>query len=174
MKTTTFNDGTPIQKVEDFFSWGNMVTPAYCWYDNDSLTNKKDYGAMYNWYSATSDKLCPLGWRVPTDADWTELTDFLGGLSSASAKLKESGTNHWNSPNDESTNSSRFTALPGGYRSYADGKFFSKGDNGSWWTSTQDPIFGGIMRAMTNYETSDVRVISAYYGYGMSVRCIKN
>jgi uncharacterized protein (TIGR02145 family) len=174
LKTTRYNDGTPIPKVADFSSWASTSDDAYCWYNNDSTTYKPAYGAMYNWYAVDKGMLCPVGWHVPSDGEWTALTDFLGGLSAASGKLKESGTTHWNSPNGGSTNSSGFTALPGGYRSYTDGAFFSNGDNGSWWSSSTAPVFGAWMRAMTNYETTDVREISTYLEYGMSVRCLKD
>jgi uncharacterized protein (TIGR02145 family) len=132
------------------------------------------YGALYNWYTVATGKLCPEGWHVPTNGEWTELTDNLCGLSAASGKLKESGTMHWDSPNSESTNLSGFTALPGGYRSWTDGAFFSIRDNGSWWSSTTDSSLNAWERAMTNYETPDVRVISANKGYGDSVRCLKD
>lgn len=174
LKTTKYNDGTPIPKVSDFDTWSNLVTPAYCWYNNDSSSFKDSYGALYNWYTVATGKLCPAGWHVPTDDEWTELTDYLCGLSAASGKLKESGTLHWNNPNSESTNSSGFTALPGGYRSWTDGAFFSIRNNGSWWSSTTDNSLNAWMRAVTNYETPDVRVISAHKGYGESVRCLKD
>jgi uncharacterized protein (TIGR02145 family) len=174
LKTTRYNDGSTIPKVSDPPTWSSLITPAYCWYDNDSSTYMPSYGAFYNWYAVSTGKLCPVGWHVPADGDWTELTDFLCGNSMASAKLKESGTVHWNNPNDESTNISGFTALPGGYRSYSDGAFFSVRDNASFWSSTSDDGLNAWMRAMTNYGTTDVRVISAYKEYGISVRCLKD
>jgi uncharacterized protein (TIGR02145 family) len=174
LKTTRYNDGSPIPKVADFFTWSITNSDAFCWYANDSSTYKPSFGALYNWYAVDKGKLCPKGWHVPSNDEWTALTAYLGGLSASSGKLKESGTLHWNSPNSESTNSSGFTALPGGYRSYSDGAFFSKGDNGSWWSSSPGPVFGAWMRAMTNYETTDVREISTYLEYGISVRCLKD
>ena len=174
LKTTKYNDGSQIPKVSDPLAWSNLITPAYCWYDNDSTSYMATYGAMYNWYTVATGKLCPDGWHVPTDGDWTKLTDYLCGNSMASAKLKEAGNMHWNNPNGESTNTSGFTALPGGYRSYTDGKFFSIRDNGSWWSSTADDGLNAWMRAMTNYGTTDVRVISADKKYGISVRCLKD
>jgi uncharacterized protein (TIGR02145 family) len=174
LKTTRYNDGTPIPKVADFSSWSNTSDDAYCWYNNDSSAYKASYGALYNWYAVDHGKLCPTGWHVPSNDEWTILTDYLGGLAASSGKLKESGTAHWNSPNGESTNSSGFTALPGGYRSYSDGAYFSKGDNGSWWSSTPGTVSGAWMRAMTNYDTFDVREISTYLEYGISVRCLKD
>ena len=117
LKTTRYNDGSQIPKVSDPLAWSNLITPAYCWYNNDSSSYMAAYGAMYNWYTVATGKLCPDGWHVPTDGDWTKLTDYLCGNSMSSAKLKEAGNMHWNNPNGESTNTSGFTALPGGYRS---------------------------------------------------------
>lgn len=174
LKTTRYNDGTLIPKVSDFWTWSNLDTPGYCWYNNDSLAYIQTYGALYNWHVVATGKLCPQGWHVPTDAEWTELTDYLCGNSLASGKLKESGTIHWNNPNGESTNISRFTALPGGYRSDRDGAFFSIRDNGSWWSISENDSNNAWMRAMTNYGTTDVRVISADKKYGISVRCLKD
>jgi uncharacterized protein (TIGR02145 family) len=174
LKATKYNDGLPIPKVSDFWTWSNLVTPAYCWYNNDSSSYMPSYGALYNWYAVSTGKLCPVGWHVPTDGEWIALTDYLCGNSMASGKLKESGTMHWNTPNSESTNSSGFTALPGGYRSYTDGAFFSIRDNASFWSVSADNGYNAWMRAMTNYGTTDVRVISANKGYGISVRCMKD
>jgi uncharacterized protein (TIGR02145 family) len=174
LKTTKYNDGSQIPKVADYITWSNQATPAFCWYNNDSLTYKPSYGALYNWYAVSTGKLCPVGWHVPTDGEWTSLTEYLGGIIVASGKLKESGTTHWNNPNSESTNLSGFTALPGGYRSWTDGAFFSNGDNGSWWSSTTDNSSSAWSRAMTNYGTTDVLIISNNNGYGISVRCLKD
>ena len=78
LKTTKYNDGTPVSLVTDNTGWINLSTPGYCWYDND-ITNRETYGALYNWYAVQTGKLCPKGWHVPSDAEWTVLTDFLGG-----------------------------------------------------------------------------------------------
>ena len=174
LKTTRYNDGSLIPKVEDGFEWAYTNTDAFCWYNNDSVAYSSAYGALYNWHAVDKGKLCPRGWHVPSNGEWTALTDHLGGLPAASGKLKEAGSVHWNFPNTGSTNSSGFTALPGGYRSYSDGAFFSNGDNGSWWSSSSAPVFGAWMRAMTNYGTTDVREISTYLEYGISVRCLKD
>ena len=73
---------------------------------------------LYNWYAVNTGKLCPEGWHVPTDDEWTILTDYLGGKSVAGGKLKETGTSHWLSPNTGATNETGFTGLPTGYRNY--------------------------------------------------------
>ncbi len=173
LKTTRFNNGTAIPLVTSGISWSITSDPAFCWYANNS-SNKDKYGAMYNWYAVNTSVLCPEGWRVPTNNDWTILTDYLGGLGAASGKMREQGSLHWNGLNEGATNVSQFTALPGGYRSYRDGAFFSIGDNGSWWSSSFRDEMEAWERAITNYNTSDVQVVSAHLRYGVSVRCIKN
>jgi uncharacterized protein (TIGR02145 family) len=175
LKTTRYRNGDPIINVTDGAMWSTVNTGAYCWYNNDETAFKATYGALYNWYAVGDSRfLCPTGWHVPTDGEWTTLTDYLGGISAASGKLKESGTSHWNSPNDGSTNETGFTALPGGYRRWSDGTFYSIGDNGTWWSSSKDDSYNSWSRAMTNYGTTDVQVISNNNGYGISVRCLKD
>jgi uncharacterized protein (TIGR02145 family) len=114
LKTTKYRNGDPIPNVTGN-AWAALTTGAYCWYNNDAATYKATYGALYNWYAvADSRNIAPTGWHVPTDAEWTTLTTFLGGESVAGGKLKETGTNHWTSPNTGATNETGFTALPGG------------------------------------------------------------
>ena len=89
LRTTKYNDGTLIPLVQDNTAWSNLITPGYCWFDNDEVANKNPYGALYNWYAVNTGKLCPSGWHVPTDTEWTTLIDNLGGLDVAGGKLKE-------------------------------------------------------------------------------------
>ncbi len=136
LKTTKYNDGTPIPNVTDNTTWAGLTTGAYCWYNNDATTYKIPYGALYNWYAVNTNKLAPVGWHVATDADWTILTNFLGGLNVAGGKLKETSTNHWLNPNAGATNETGFAALPGGDR-YSSISFRLIGQYGQWWTSTE-------------------------------------
>jgi len=159
--------------VTDPNDWVNRATPGYCWY-NDSIIHKDTYGAMYNYSAVNTSKLCPTGWHVPSDTEWTTLSDFLGGITIAGDKLKETGSLHWNSPNLGATNESKFTALPGGYRSGNSGAFFGMGNDLSMWSSTSDGSLNAWMRGITLYDTRDLRVISADMHYGYSVRCIKD
>ena len=76
LRTTSFNDGRPIQLVTDNVTWASLTTPAYCWYNND-IYNKSKYGALYNWYAVDTKKLAPKGWHVPTDVEWDILQDYL-------------------------------------------------------------------------------------------------
>lgn len=139
LRTTKYKDNTAIPLVTDNTAWTNLSTPGYCWYNNDAATNKSTYGALYNWYTVNTGKLCPTGWHVPTDAEWSTLTTCLGGVGVAGGKLKEAGTSHWMSPNVGATNETGFTALPSGYR-YAGGTFEYNGLGGWWWSSTESSL----------------------------------
>ena len=113
LKTTKYRNGDGIQNVTDSIAWWNLTSGAYCIYRND-VNNLATYGRLYNWYAVIdSRKLTPAGWHIPTDAEWTTLTDYLG--STCGDKLKEKGPNHWGGDNT-ATNETGFTALPGGNR----------------------------------------------------------
>jgi uncharacterized protein (TIGR02145 family) len=185
LRTTRFNDGTPIPLLADFTEWINCKSPAYCWYDNDENTYSTTYGALYNWYAVNTGKLCPTGWHVPSDDEWTTLTDYLGGESVAGNKLIETGTIHWKSPDTGATNETGFTALPGGFRGCNENQeFVSIGDNGFWWSSSgrdasQDwersgsDRYNGWSRRM-EYNNRGVSREDVYPGFGYSVRCVKD
>ena len=183
LKATKYNDGTDITYVTDNSTWGGRTQGAYCWYNNDASTYKATYGALYNWYAVDNNastkvasnggkNICPVGWHVPTDAEWTTLTDYLGGFSVAGGKLKETGTTHWIS-NTAATNSSGFTALPGGNRKYDGWGYVSLGTSGRWWSSTPDGTDSAFFRYMSN-SGSDVQSSSGIRSFGDSVRCVKD
>jgi uncharacterized protein (TIGR02145 family) len=111
LSTTMFNDGTAIPIVNDASLWGNLLTPACCWQNNDPI-RKVTYGVMYNWYAVNTGKLCPTGWHVSSDEEWTELTDYLGSEKVAGGKLKESGFSHWKSPNAGATDEATLKLSP--------------------------------------------------------------
>ena len=140
LKTTRYNDSTSIPLVLDNKTWKSLTTPAYCWYDNDETANKNTYGALYNWYTVKTGKLCPAGWHIPTDVEWTKMATYLGGTVVAFGKLKETGTTHWNSPNNFATNETGFTALPSGSRG-SSGAFYFVGEYGYWWSSTKKTVW---------------------------------
>ena len=139
LKVTHFPDGSVIPLVEDNAYWNSLETNelAYCWYNNE-INNRDLYGGLYTWAAAMNGQsssianpsqvqgICPDGWHLPSDAEWTQLFNFLGGTSVAGGKLKEAGTINWSSPNTGATNESGFTALPSGLR-YPDGGFISEG-----------------------------------------------
>jgi uncharacterized protein (TIGR02145 family) len=169
--TTKYKDGTSIPLVTDGAVWLNLSTPAYCWYDN-LISNKSTYGALYNWFTVNTSKLCPTGWHVPSDAEWTTLTTYLGGLSVAGGKLKSTGTTLWQSSNTGATNESGFTALPGGYHSDSS-NFYYIGLNGLWWSSTAASTTKSWGRRLYNIS-ADVTSTSYTQQWGMSVRCLKD
>lgn len=179
LKTTTYNDGTPIPLVKGYDAWTELSTPAYCWYNNDS-TNKEVYGALYNWYAVNTKKLCPEGWHVPTDEEWTELRIYLGEKGDAGNALKESGTSHWKSPNSDASNTTGFTALPGGYRDYK-GPFNLLRTDGYWWSSTESYWYSSTDSASTisfyrnlRYDDADLFRNITDKSFGFCVRCLMN
>ena len=173
LKTTKYRNGDAIPNVTVDASWAALTTGAYCWYNNDAATFKATYGALYNWYAvADSRKIAPTGWHVPTDAEWTTLTTYLGGVSVAGGKLKETGTSHWISPNTGATNSSGFTAFPGGSR-YADGTSSFIGASGYWWSSSEGSSTNAWYRYMNPINSSVYRSNYNKY-YGFSVRCLRD
>jgi uncharacterized protein (TIGR02145 family) len=180
LKTTKYNDGTSIPLVTDITSWASLSGPAYCWNNNDPAAYKATYGALYNWFALDvltngNKNVCPTGWHVSSDADWTTLTTFLGGENIAAGKLKEEGIINWYWPNTSATNESGFTALPGGYRSY-NVSYNSQTMVGFWWTSTESSSTEGWYRDM-NYTNSVVRRgggVGTSKKNGLSIRCVKN
>ncbi len=168
LKTTHYKNGVAITYPgTDNTAWQNNTTGAYAWYNNDETTYKNTYGALYNWHAVNTGNLCPTGWHVPTDAEWTTLTTYLGGESIAGGKLK--ATTLWNSYTSVATNSSGFSALPGGYR-YFDGTCYGIGGYGYWWSSTESNTTDAWYRGMTYYYSY---AYSYYYdkAAGFSVRC---
>jgi len=174
LRARNYRNGTPIPNITSNSTWGSLSTDAMCWYNNDSVTYAATYGALYNWYAVDNPNgLCPTGWHVPTDAEWTILTDFLGGLSVVGGPLKETGTTHWNTPNTGATNSSGFTALPGGCRNYSTGSFDYIGGSGYWWSSSAYSSTGAWNRVLL-YDDSGVYGVSLTKRLGFSVRCVRD
>lgn len=171
LKTTRYKDGKSIANVTDGTKWAALTTPAYCWYDN-KINNKNIYGALYNWYTVKTGKLCPAGWHVPSDDEWTTLTDYLGGVTVAGGKLKETGTSHWASPNTGASNESCFTALPGGCRRY-DGVFLGITGNANWRTSSEYDATQ-VMYRFLFYYSGDIYSKPTNKAAGYSVRCLKD
>ena len=176
LKTTKYNDGTAIPLVTDNAAWINrdsiaLTTPAYYWYDNDS-TYKNTYGALYNGFAVKTGKLCPTDWHVPTDAEWSELTTYLGGEDVAGGKLKETGTDHWQSLNKGATNETGFTALPGGYRTM-NGKFYYINGGSGWWSSTKYNSTYAWSRGMHS-DTDHVSRGANELPNSLYVRCLKD
>lgn len=172
LKTTKYNDGTPIPNIKDSNSWKSFTSGAQCDYDNNP-ENAKVYGKLYNWHAVNSGKLCPKGWHVPAEKEWNEvLWGFYNWDIPLGAKLKEVGTAHWNEPNTGATNISGFTALPGGYRE-SSGKFLYINKIGQFWTTkeTSDKSANGFNM---QYNGANVWTVTRSKNMAASVRCIKD
>ena len=177
LKTTKYNDGTVIPNVTDGSAWEALSTPGYCWYLNDAANNKATFGALYNWYAAdvhrTGGKnICPTGWHVPTDAEWTTLTTYLGGESVAGGKLKETGTTHWMPPNIGATNEAGFSAIPVGPRTVPRG--FNTTLNSSVWWSCSDFDTANALDRWIGYSAGYVAKEPKDKKTGYSVRCLRD
>jgi uncharacterized protein (TIGR02145 family) len=169
LKTTRYNDGDSIPFVTDNAEWIDLLTPGYCWFDNDSASYKKTYGAMYNWYTVNTGKLCPTGWHVPSPAEWDTLITYFGGGAVAGGKMKESLFLHWKSPNIGATNEAGFTAIPGGLRNAYGCE--EMGESCYYWTSQNNTYF-----FITNLG-KEAFIWSPWADancLGISVRCIKD
>ena len=178
LKTTKYNDGTPIPNVTDGAAWDTLTTGAYAWYENNESTYKNAYGALYNWYAVNTGKLCPTGWHVPTDAEWTTLINYAGGESVAAGKLKSTRTApdahpRWDDPNTTATDEYGFSALPGGYRYGYGGFFYSVGNYGRWWSSTETDATYAWGRYM-HYGYGPVYRNGYGKRDGFSVRCLRD
>ncbi|MFA6571258.1 MAG: fibrobacter succinogenes major paralogous domain-containing protein [Bacteroidota bacterium] len=171
-----YRNGDLIPQITDQTEWASLTTGAWCYYNNDSA-NGKIYGKLYNWYAVNDPRgLAPIGWHIPSDEEWHELENCLGGEDIAGSKLKEAGTAHWNIPNIGATNASSFTALPGGWRSF-DGYrysfFLDLGFSGYWWSSTERPLTISLNRYLDYHHTNLYEIDGRRYN-GFSVRCIKD
>ncbi len=188
LKTTTYRNNTPIPNITDSTEWLYLTTGAYVWYDND-ISWKDLYGALYNWYTVDDlNGLCPEGWHVPADDEWTVLTDFIGGTGSPHGnELKSSrqvdsplggGCNtseqpRWNQDNTfYGTDHYGFSGLPGGYR-FGYGPFDHMGNFGFWWSSTEHSLSYSWYRSL-GYDIGNVYEYRYYKHYGFSVRCLKD
>lgn len=141
-----------------------------CWANKNEAGNVETYGYLYNWYAAKT--ACPSGWHLPSDAEWQILIDFSGGKGSAGGNLKETGTAHWEDPNQGAANLNGFTALPGGYRN-DEGEFSRVGTIGFWWSSNEALLDYAIAFRVEGPRTGAVTgSFDATFGY--SVRCIKD
>jgi uncharacterized protein (TIGR02145 family) len=172
LKTTRLNDGSPIQRVLEDKAWPFIKTPAYCWYGNDSVNFSFPRGKLYNWYTVNTGKICPTGWHVPSDVEWTTLSDYLGGDSVAGGKLKTTGTIFWRSLNQQATNETGFSAIPGGYRN-GTGVFLYSTIFDNWWSSDVIPHEGANYWYVYHY-TGLIYHEMSYKMFGYSVRCLKN
>ncbi|MEI7725232.1 MAG: fibrobacter succinogenes major paralogous domain-containing protein [Bacteroidota bacterium] len=176
LRTTHFRNGDAIPEVTENAAWNALSTAAYCWYDNDYANYSLIYGALYNFYAVKDGRnLCPVGWHISTDAEWTTLISYLGGETIAGGKLKADLL--WNSPNTSAINSVSFSAFPGGYRyqyELSPLSFLGIGQAGAWWTSAEDiPNYSAWVRGM-DYNSGAATHFNKYDVYGYSVRCVRD
>jgi uncharacterized protein (TIGR02145 family) len=181
LDVATYSDGTVIPQVTDPTAWANLTTGAWCYYNNDPATGTT-YGKLYNWYAVAgihdtdpntpNKKLAPTGYHIPSDVEWTTLTNYLGGESVAGGKMKATGTWLWFSPNTEATNSSGFTGLPGGFRNF-DGTFYNVGDYGIWWSSSESNTAIAWYRYLY-YVNGTANRGNTNKIHGFSVRCLRD
>jgi uncharacterized protein (TIGR02145 family) len=171
LKTSRYRNGGLIPNVTDGTAWSNSTTGAWSYYNN-YVSNNAIYGKSYNWYTTLGDTLCPTGWGVPTDAEWTTLTTYLGGESVAGGKMKTIGTAYWESPNTGAINLSGFSALPGGVRN-SDGSFNYFRNYAFFWSATENSSVSAWYRYL-GFNNGDVS--RAYYSksVGASVRCLRD
>ncbi|MFZ4401232.1 MAG: fibrobacter succinogenes major paralogous domain-containing protein, partial [Bacteroidales bacterium] len=172
LKTTKFSNGDGIPNYIDNMVWSGLSTAAYCNYNNDT-NNANIYGRLYNWYSVSDSRnLCPNGWHVPTDIEFTDLTSYLGGDLIAGGKMKEVGLVHWNSPNTGATNQTGFTSLPGGYRSTS-GSYTNLGYYDYLWSSSLYDVNNAWYIYM-HYNYSAISRNNNNKKLGHAVRCMMN
>jgi len=187
LRTTKYNDGTSITNVTDNATWTSTTSGAYCCYSNNT-SNCTTYGALYNWYAVNTGKLCPSGWHVPSDAEWTTLTNYLsadstywcGSNSSYIAKSLASTTSWISSTttcavgtNLSANNSTGFSALPGGKRYGSDGSFNTLGYDGYWWSSTENDGSNAWDRNL-HCSNANVDRSNTNKRHGFSVRCLRD
>ncbi|MCP3907475.1 MAG: hypothetical protein GY712_05595, partial [Oceanicoccus sp.] len=173
LKVTHYRNGNNIPNETADTTWSNLTTGAYCWYNNNQSAYEK-HGPLYNWHAvADSRGLCPDGWHVPTHAEWTTLTTYLGGPNVAGGKMKAT-SDLWHSPNTAANNSSSFSGLACGRRNY-DGSFNYIVHNEYWWSSTESSSSSGSawLRSL-GYDSGDVGVYHNDKHYGFSVRCLRD
>ncbi|MFM8959132.1 MAG: fibrobacter succinogenes major paralogous domain-containing protein [Bacteroidota bacterium] len=169
LRTEKYRNGQGVDWVEGDSAWLRTSVGAYVYYNNNEL-NVEDYGVLYNQFAATDPRgLCPSGWRVPTDADWSELDNVLKDADRSGGVLKD--TLMWDSVTVAAVNFLGFGALPGGYR-LSSGEFGGLGIQGYWWSSTNSGSGRGWNRQLHNVSTGFYRN-SKFLTFGMSVRCIK-
>jgi uncharacterized protein (TIGR02145 family) len=168
LNTTKYNDGAAIATGLDNTAWIYATAGAFTSFAN--VVDESYYGKIYNWYAVQTQKLCPEGWHVPTDDEWTKLVNYLGGAAIAGGKMKT--TFDWQAPNAGADNSSGFSGLPGGYR-FDLRTFPNIGFYGNWWSATSNGDYASWARNI-GYSSNDVGRSSFGNVNGFSCRCVKD
>lgn len=169
LRTNRFCNGDSIPNEIDNWAWESSTSGAWAHYNNNSQYDTT-YGKLYNWFAVDDSRnICPCGWHVPSDEEWTLLIDFLGGKEVAGGKMKSTGTQYWQNPNTDATNESGFSSLPGGYRSTYRGIYFFMGVYGYWWSSSESALGYYLF-----FDNSVINMNPISKRNGLSVRCIKD
>lgn len=173
LKVSNYRNGAGILTGLSDGAWANTTKGAYAFYAN-SNANDAIYGKLYNWYAVKDGQLCPTGWHVPSEAEWTTLITYLGGENVAGGKMKSIGTTYWNSPNTGATNVSGFSVLPGGNR-YSDGSFDFISYRAFFWTATQiDYNSKFAWGRYLGFNFGNVDRYNNSKSFGASVRCLRD
>jgi len=181
LKTTKYNNNDAIPVITSNSVWSTRTSPAYSWYDNDETIYKPLYGALYNWHAVNTGKLCPVGWHVPTDNEFKTFETYLGMSEALADSLNwretDLGTQMKNSTgwaaDGNGTNTSGFSALPGGFRYYSDGTFNNEGTISYWWCSDESSSTTGYYRRLDGSKDGIYRG-GAIKAAGKYVRCVKD
>ncbi len=173
LRTTRYRDGSIIPNVTGFTAWSQLSTGAWCNYDNNP-DNDVTRGKLYNWWAAANPNICPLGWHMPTDAEWTILTDYLGGYLVAGGKMKAVSP-LWQLPNIGATNESGFSGIPGGYRYHYQGIYQGLDVSCRWWSATENTpdVERAYPRCLNSGNTAAVS-FTEYKWDGFCLRCIRD
>ena len=187
LQTYIYNDGASIMNITDATSWEELTTGAYCNYGNN-ISNVNTYGRLYNWYAVNTGKLCPLGWHIPTEDEWSTLEKYLISNSFGSNGVKNDNTiakamastlgwkesmNMGAIGNDPTKNNRcGFSAMPAGYRNI-DGRFINLGQNCYFWSSTESGKVSSY-RYLSYFSGNSIYSLSHDKNIGFSIRCIKD
>ena len=173
LKASHYRNGDLIPVVSNNTAWIGLTTGATCFFNNDSSTNYCPYGKLYNWYAVEDLRnVCPTGWHVPTEAEYTLLTNYLAGASVAGGMMKSTGTQYWQGTNLDATNESGFSGLPGGYR-FTAGTFYNIGYNAHWWSSSLSSSTSPLGASLLSGD-GNVIMGGADKRGGYSVRCLRD
>ena len=179
LRTTIYANGDPIPNVTDNLQWVNLNTGAWAYYDNN-IAYENPYGKLYNWYAVADPRnVCPAGWHVPSDSEWSTFINYIdtnadGGNNIpnyAGGRMKSNGTQYWLDPNQDATNESGFSGLPGGFRM---GLFINVGVYGYWWSSSENNPNGQGLHRVLSWSDGSVSRSSQNKDRGLSVRCLKD
>jgi uncharacterized protein (TIGR02145 family) len=171
LAVSRYRNGDIIPEIKDPKVWSTLTTGAWC-YNGNNPENAKTWGKLYNWYAVHDPRgLAPTGWHVATDAEWSALSELLGGAERAGGGLKAKEL--WKEPNDGADNKSELAVLPAGARRDTDGEFMEPGGYSRLWSSTESTENSAWSRSL-GYFDGVLRRGQANKRIGFSVRCVKD